>query len=161
MSIYTTKQEGDLIVKHKGLVTSLAYNFVIKNNAYSELDDYIQICYIGLLKAIRNYKGINSLSTMAWKYIRWEMLNHIERTKKHKHVCSFIENVATSEPIYKLNEYLPDLSNDESHILKLRLSGCTFVEIGTVIGYSRYTARNRYMSIVNKIRTANMEYLLV
>lgn len=157
MSIYTTQQEGDLIVKYKGLVTSLAYNFVVKNNSYGELDDYIQVCYIGLLKAIRNYQGINSLSTMAWKYIRWEMLNHISRTKKHKHTYSFIENVTISEPMYKFNEYLPDLSNDESHILKLRLSGYTFMEIGTVIGYSRYTARNRYMSIVNKIKTANMD----
>ena len=156
MGKYTTQQEGDLVKKYKGLVTSLAYNFAVKNNAYSELDDYIQIGYIGLLKAIRKYKGFNNLSTMAWKYIRWEILNHISRANKCN-TCSFVENVATSEPTYNFNEYLPTLSNDESNVLQLRLSGYTFIEIGTVIGYSRYTARNRYISIINKIRTANME----
>lgn len=159
-SFYTTQQEGDLVTQYKGLVTSLAYTFARKNNACNELDDYIQICNMGLLRAIRKYKGINSLSTMAWRYIRWEMLNHITRTKS-KYQCKlnnfYVENVATQEPLYNLDEYLPTLSKDESNILTMRLSGFTFMEIGTVIGFSRYTARKRYMSIINKIKVVNQE----
>ena len=147
-------RESDLVAKHKRLVISLAYNFAKQSRNFNDLDDYTQVGYIGLLKAIRNYKGINSLVTMAWKYINWEILNYIAKNNK-LYKCEFNNNdfIFSDKNPQNFDDYLPSLSQDESNILHLRISGYTFIEIGTVIGYSRYNARNRYMSVLNKIQS--------
>lgn len=150
MSFYTQEQESDLVSQHMGLVTSLAS--ILLTDA-DELEDYIQIGYIGLLKAIRKYEGYNAFSTMAWRYIFWE----IQKSQKKKVVKTYTNFNCDSviDESTPFQHYLPALKQEESHILNLRLSGYTYPEIGQNIGRSRYVARNKLVAVINKIKKAN------
>jgi len=68
--------ESELIHKHYGLVVSQALSF-LRDDRRSNLEDFIQVGLIALLKAIRKYdKTKSKFSTFATLCIKNEFLNY-------------------------------------------------------------------------------------
>jgi RNA polymerase sigma factor (sigma-70 family) len=161
-------REQQLILDNMGLVVSLARSFNPRNN--QELEEYIQSGRIGLWKAIKKYdanKG--ALSTIAWNYIRWEIIRSLPDSKKMrnknlKQVC-FTDisesNFALAEYYdessrQEIQELLPDsLTKQEQALIMLKLDGFTMNEIGNYFGKSRVWAHTIYKKAFEKIKEAN------
>ena len=115
--------EQEMVTQHYGLVVHQALNFVINKQ---DLDDYIQSGLIGLLKAIRNYNPDRSkFSTFATVCIRNEILKHAKKQKRQR------RQIPNTRPLYykdgiRFWEAHPDnLTDEEIHILKLKLENYT------------------------------------
>ena len=73
--------EESLVIENYGLVVSQALKLVVQKQ---DLDDYIQVGLMGLLKAIRNYNPEKSkFSTFATVCIRNEILKFIKKKKRY------------------------------------------------------------------------------
>ncbi len=149
------QQEEQLVQENFGLVVFLAKSFNPKT--HSELEDYIQEGCIGLLKAIRKYDTSYKtvLTTLAWPYVRWEILNYIIKEKKHKGEIGHEGFTHDNENI--LFEILPNhLKPIEKRIIELRIKGHTFKEIGKILnGRTRGWANHLYHLAIKKISKAN------
>ena len=99
--------EQDAIQKHLGFIISVARKF--RYSSYEELDEYIHLGKIGLLKAYRKFdknRG-TQLTTYAWYYIRKEIIQHIKF--KNKGMCSLSPQF--DQPVWpkdNFSHYLPD-----------------------------------------------------
>lgn len=161
-------REQQLILENMGLVVSLARSFNPKNN--QELEEYIQSGRIGLWKAIKKHDpDRGALSTIAWNYIRWEIIRTLPDSKKAKstnlkQVC-FTD---ISEPSFPLAEYydnsvrqriqdlLPSSLTEQEHtLIMLKIDGFTMNEIGKHFGKSRVWAHTVYKKAFEKIKEAN------
>ena len=147
--------EQDLINENMGLVVHLVKSFRPKNQ--DDFNDYVQLGLLGLLKAIRKHNvNKGQLSTLAWKYIRWEIMKYVH--KPHQ-----ITNYRGKESSYTNQEdfqdYMPaTLNKVEEKIIKMRTKGYTFKEIGDALGgYTKGWANKLYKVAINKIRDANGE----
>jgi len=152
MDVNTKQREERLVKENLGLVVHIAKSFNPPN--HTELDEYIQSGRIGLLKAIRSYDElISKLSTYAWKYIGWEILNYIRQNKRPHHDTP--DEIAEKHHD-NLWEFLPDnLDSKELSILQLRCDGHTFNEIGQKYDTTSYWASKVYKSALKKITRAN------
>lgn len=147
------KNENRLVQDHLGLVISIAKSFQPNSN---DLEDYIQVGSIGLLKAIRNFndKLDTSLSSFAWVCISREIINYI-----HRHTNS-VQSINV-EPTYITKRHLlfdiiPDtLTTTEKQVVGLRLMGYTFKEIGQKLGFSSVWSNKLYQITLQKIIKAN------
>ena len=132
--------EQQLILENTGLVVSLAKSFNPKNSL--EFEEYVQSGRIGLWKAIKKHepkKG--ALSTIAWYYIRWEIIRGMSFNSK-------------SQPV-RFGDIQPDtLDAIEKEVLKMRSSGYTMKEIGENFSRSRGWANEKFKSAINKIKEA-------
>lgn len=153
--------EDDAISKNLGLIIKLARSF--KPSNATELEEYIQLGRIGFLKAFRKYDpDRGALSTMAWHYIRWEIIQHLNKQRKHK-VKKDIEEPSdtTDEKITSMDcenlwEFLPSNLNDkEKNIVELKLQGHTYKEIGQKLNYTQHWISKLYKSAIKKIKYAN------
>ena len=161
----TQIDEERLISENMGLVITLARSFKPKNTV--ELDDYIQSGRIGLWKAIRKHdpkKG--ALSTIAWYYIRWEIIRNMPSARKRSgekqmvnftDLCSSLPNLVEGKQCgLSLAEIEPDsLTLKERKVLRLRAAGHTMKDIGIEFGHSRGWANETFKSAIKKIRDAN------
>ena len=81
-SVYTEEQQGQLVSDNMALVVFLAKSLRPPNA--TEFDEYVQLGSIGLWKAIKKHEPKRSkLSTMAWNYIRWEIIRYIDKREKY------------------------------------------------------------------------------
>ena len=152
-----SKQEQleKLFQDNYGLLVSQAISF--RPRTQNELDDYIQIAAIGMMKACQNYdeeKG--KFSTFAIVCIRNGLKNHVRKESRNDLI--FLDNMDKFK-VYiaeSLDEILPsNLSMIESGILKMLLSGHTYKEIGDVYRIPVFKVKNITYNAYRKIRKAN------
>ena len=166
MSIYSREQEEQLVETNMPLVVSLVKSFRPPNS--TEFEEYLQCGSIGLLKAIRKHNPtIAKLSTIAWYYIRWEIIRYMNKAFKiqrlHTEASNYLlnkTNIVQNKPISsELFELLPtNLNQSEQTVILMRHQGYTFQEIGTTLGnYTRGWASKLYKSAIEKIKSANEE----
>jgi len=93
------------------------------------------------------------LPTLAWHYIRWDIIRHIKKQKWYEPIL----NILPSPEVNNLWEYLPsNLSKQELEILTLKQIGYTFKEIQQELGqYSISWISQIYQNILKKIKEAN------
>ncbi len=147
--------EQEMVTQHYGLVVHQALNFVINKQ---DLDDYIQSGLIGLLKAIRNYNPDRSkFSTFATVCIRNEILKYAKKQKRQK------RQIPNTRPLYykedvRFWETHPDnLTDEEIHILKLKMENYTHKEIAEELCCSKNDIKQKMKKLSNKLREANSE----
>lgn len=154
------------MVDNMPLVLSLVTSLRPPNR--TEFDEYVQHGSIGLLKAIRKHDPARAkLSTLAWYYIRWEIIRYINRNKRLQklhddasyHISSISRRKEQKPVESELFEILPNnLSNSEETVIRMRHQGYTFQEIGTALGdYTRGWASKLFNSAIEKIQDANKE----
>ena len=141
----------------------MAKSFNPPNDA--EFDEYKQVGNIGLWKAAQNFRPStgNAFSTMAWYCIRNEIIRYIKKQKKHISIAidnTSLENIDL-EPTNNssnLSEYLPNyLTKEEKTVLKLRVQGYTFLEIGVEMGgLTKNNVGNIFKNASKKVRIANL-----
>jgi|TARA_B100000519_G_C14170244_1_gene403519 RNA polymerase sigma factor (sigma-70 family) len=156
-------REEQLILDNTGLVVSLAKKFCPKNE--NDYDEYVQAGRIGLWKAIRKYDpSRGALSTIAWYYIRWEIIRFIESKKKNRilnfgdlniNIGSFQDEKITKHPLKEI--YPSDLTSKEKAVLEMRSFGYTMKEIGQNFGRSRGWANDKFKSAIVKIKESANE----
>jgi len=153
-------REQQLILENTGLVVSLAKSFKPKNSL--EFEEYVQSGRIGLWKAIKKHepkKG--ALSTIAWYYIRWEIIRGIVFNNKAQPVrfadlgVDIDSFLGSQQPPDNIQDIQPDTLNTiEKEVLKMRSSGYTMREIGESFSRSRGWANEKFKSAINKIKEA-------
>ena len=163
----TDDSVSKLLSDNHGLVVSVAHSLRPPNA--TEFDEYIQLGTIGLWKAIQKHDPSKAkLSTMAWYYIRWEIIRYINKSKKYhtlinsddaQYRCKLVceERTKSLTPSSELIESLPNtLSQSELRVISMRNEGYTFREIGTELGgYTRVWANNIFKSALKKIKDVN------
>jgi RNA polymerase sigma factor (sigma-70 family) len=164
----TREREEQLILDNMGLVVSLARSFKPKDAL--ELDDYIQSGRIGLWKAIQKHNPKRgALSTIAWYYIRWEIIRNMPKSRRLKErdlkFVNFTDFPYSLPKIAEdknyetiLSELEPvNLTVKEKGVLRLRVAGYTMQEIGEQFDHSRGWANETFKSAIKKVRDANQE----
>jgi len=162
------EREEQLILDNMGLVVSLARSFKPKDAL--ELDDYIQSGRIGLWKAIQKHNPKRgALSTIAWYYIRWEIIRNMPKSHRSKgkelKLVNFTDFPYGLPKVIENKDYETILSElepsnltvKEKGVLRLRVAGYTMQEIGERFGHSRGWANETFKSAINKVRDANQE----
>tara|TARA_R110002020_G_scaffold229704_1_gene440504 strand:- start:27959 stop:28471 length:513 start_codon:yes stop_codon:yes gene_type:complete len=161
-------REEQLILENMGLVVSLARSFKPKNTL--ELDDYVQSGRIGLWKAIQKHNPKRgALSTIAWYYIRWEIIRNMPKTHRLKesglNLINFTDLPYSSPMMAEDKKYETvfselepsSLTVKEKKVLRLRICGYTMQEIGSHFGHSRGWANEAFKSAIKKVQDANQE----
>ena len=153
--------EEQLVQNNYGLVVSQALSFLHKN---SNIDDYIQVGLIGLLKAIRKHSSeISKFSTFATVCIRNEILNLKKKeSRKNSGEIVFDSNLLAKSTAAKYYikesffDYVPDcITEEENFILKLKLESCTNGEICDFLGCTKNVLDNKLDALFENIREAN------
>ena len=156
MTVDTRQREEQLVQENLGLVVTLAKFFRPPNS--TEMDEYIQIGTIALWKAIRDHDPKRgALSTLAWHYIKWDIIRYIKQQKKHWHQSLGYPCIEASIPDPEhFWEFLPDtLTQDERRATELRTQGSKFKDIGKELGYSRAWIHILLKNAMRKINEAN------
>ena len=146
--------ESDLIEEYAPLVISQALLF--RSTNITSLDDYIQVGFIGLLKAIRHYNPNKNtkLSTFSTICIKRAIYKEYKKFSNEKNLNIDIPgkqdvNFWEFEP--------PNLTDIEKKVLGLRLQGYTYQEIGEKLNFTKSWASELLSSAFKKIRGANCE----
>jgi RNA polymerase sigma factor (sigma-70 family) len=149
------ERETKLIEENMGLVISIAKQF--KPSCRAEMDEYVQAGSLGLLKAIRKLDlSKASLSTWAYKHIRWEIIRHIDSFPKNIKTVPLNESVGYSTTVDVLAECIPDyLTEEEQEVLMLRRAGYVMKDICDIVGKNAYIVGKLFKTAVDKIRLAN------
>jgi RNA polymerase sigma factor (sigma-70 family) len=151
------------VQKHFGLVVSQAQKYY-KYDQCMELEDYIQIGSIGLLKAIRNYSEDRKakFSVFAFYCIRNEILRQLGKENKHKKTYSvddfYLANSLEdkdAQAVDKIAEAMPSLTNTETVLITMRAEGYTRSEICSTLGLTKNEFKTHFLEIIRKIRNAN------
>lgn len=145
-----------LIRENTGLIIHIAKIFRPRNPL--ELDEFVQLGRIGLLKAIRRYNSDKgSLSNYAWHCISGEIKRHLSKERKYEANKRIGESEGALEPNTSLWEYLPEsLTETEKEVIQRRLENNTFGQIGELLGgYKKGWANKVYHGAIKKIRAAN------
>ena len=148
-----TQLESELIEEYAPLVVSQALGF--KPTSVTSLDDYIQIGYIGLLKAIRNYNPSKNtkLSTFSVICIKRAIYKEFKKFQNDKNINIDIPD----KEEHSLWEFEPsNLTNIEKKVLSLRLQSYTYQEIGNQLNFTKSWASEVLSSAFRKIREANL-----
>jgi RNA polymerase sigma factor (sigma-70 family) len=167
MSEAERAREQQLILDNMGLVVSLARSFSPRNQ--QELEEYIQSGRIGLWRAVKNYNSSKgALSTLAWNYIRWEIIRNLPNSKRNKNkikLTMFSDIVEDDYPIGESREHLilknveemmpASLTKEERTLITMRGQGYTMAEVGSYFGKSRAWAHTVFKKASTKIREAN------
>lgn len=152
----SVQNEQDLIESNTGLVISIAKHFKPRNP--TELDEYVQLGRIGLLKAIRKYDPEKSkLSTYAWYYIHGEISKHITSESRRVHTVELTDHAQDYDTENILECFPNTLTEIESEIINMRLKNHSFAEIGKFFGRTRFWANKNYNEALNKIRNVYEE----
>ena len=146
--------ENELIQQYTGLVRSVVNYF---NPKPQDVDDYMQIGFIALIKAFRKHKkSLGKLSTIALPRIKWDIMRYINKNVSHLSL-SIPANQVYEECVCDLKLYIPQtLTETEKLVLRLKLNNYTLVEIDKICGKDYRWSSKIYQRIKNKIRTANV-----
>jgi len=149
-----------------GLVVSIVKSLRPPNA--TEYEEYIQLGRIGLWKAIRKHDPkLAKLSTIAWDYIRWEIIRYINKSVKYNTLMNnpdaqyrlqCVHSERTQELFTdSVAEAIPSsLSKSECIVVDMRHQGYTFEEIGKELGgYTRGWANKLFKLAIKKIQDAN------
>lgn len=148
------KELDKLVDQNYGLLVDLAIRFHPRSK--HDLEDYIQIGSIGMIKGIRTFdpkKG--KMNTYLGACIKNEILNYLRSQKRNKVISdSGYRSVYFDED--KLWEILPDnISQQDKEIIYLKLNGNTRKEIAKKIGKTENQVRYIIQKFLMKIRKAN------
>ena len=151
--ITNADSEEKMVIDNYGLVVSQAVKFIAQKQ---DLDDYIQIGLIGLLKAIRNYNPEKSkFSTFATVCIRNEILKFIKKQNRQNRRLNLREKKSQEVLLW---EYQPDnLTKDEIDILDMKLKNHTYKEISEIMCCNKNEIKQKIKKILKKIREANKD----
>ena len=142
--------ETQLVNKHYGLVVSQAVRLSSQRN---DLEDYMQVGFIGLLKAIRNYDPDKSqFSTFATVCIRNEIFRYMRKNKKKSVNSSFKKDnwYTTKEEMW---EFIPDcLSEKEKMVLKTKSENYTHKEIAEKLSCPKGQIKHIVRKIIETTR---------
>ena len=145
--------ESELIEEYAPLVISQALHFRPTN--VTSLDDYIQIGYIGLLKAIRHYNPDRNtkMSTFSVICIKRAIYKEFKKFQNDKNM-----NIDISDKQgHNMWEFEPNsLTEIEKKVLGLRLQSYTYQEIGSRLNFTKSWASEVLSSAFKKIREANL-----
>tara|TARA_R110000751_G_scaffold266192_1_gene365246 strand:+ start:210 stop:713 length:504 start_codon:yes stop_codon:yes gene_type:complete len=153
--------EEQLVQSNYGLVVSQALSLLHKK---SNIDDYIQVGLIGLLKAIRKHSSkLSKFSTFATVCIRNEILGLKKKeSNKNSGEIVFDSNLLAKSTAAKYYikesffDYVPDcITEEEIFILKLKLESCTNREICDFLGCTKDILDKKLDSLFENIRKAN------
>lgn len=151
-----SKEELEKLVdRHYGLLVHLAIKFHPLSK--HDLEDYIQIGSIGMIKGIRTFDANRgTMKTYLGTCIKNEILNYLRLQKSVNKLV--LNNEYRS--IYIDNNYiwelLPDnISTQDKKIICLKLGGSTRKEIATQIGKTENQVRYIIQKFLTKIREAN------
>ena len=156
--------ENELIHKHYGLVVSQALSFLEDDNK-SNLEDFIQVGLMALLKAIRKYDETKSkFSTFATLCIKNAFLNHRRKDPRRKtpkiiYDTNLLKSVDREQRLFdrdKIMELIPDyLTSNEKFILQLKLENHTNKEIAEELHCSKRVIDLKLRNIIQTLRSAN------
>ena len=149
-----SEQENQRIKDNYGLVVSQALSFSRSYN--QDLEDYIQVGLIGLLKAIRKHNPeLSKLSTYATVCIRNEIVKYINKSKKKQFNAS-LENQVDNSYQDSFWEYEPDsLSDQERTLLRMKRDNYSYKEIAEELEYSKSYTKELAKRVFNKVNEAN------
>lgn len=140
----------DLIEPHIALVRFIALKFKPRRD---ELEDYLQVGYIGLLKSAQTFRGgINiKFSTYAYKSIFWEISKYKKKNRKMDELKSdLIDHKYTA----KLDT--SSLTPEELEVMKLRIDGyIPMRNIAITLNKSSSTVYRLYQSAIKKLNDSN------
>ena len=156
--------EGELIHEHYGLVVSQALYF-LSDDHKSNLEDFIQVGLIALLKAIRKYdKTKSKFSTFATLCIKNEFLNYRRKVSGRKgpkiiYDTNLLKSVDGEQGFFdkdRIMEFIPDyLTSNEKFILHMKLENHTNKEIAEELHCSKRIIDSRLKNIIQTLRSAN------
>lgn len=153
-----SKSLEELVDDNYGLLVSQALLF---NPRQQDLDDYIQVAAIGLIKAIKKFDPSRTVdgkkvkfSTYATVCIRNEIKNYLRDEGKHKLINMLPETDIPQEiNMEVLEEYLPkNLTKLERKAITLRVMNYSYEEIALQTNQSRNTIRTCLHNAYRKIR---------
>tara|TARA_R110002051_G_scaffold299267_1_gene366390 strand:- start:504 stop:995 length:492 start_codon:yes stop_codon:yes gene_type:complete len=146
----TEELETQLVNKHYGLVVSQAIRLSSQKN---DLEDYMQVGFIGLLKAIRNYDPDKSqFSTFATVCVRNEIFRYMRKNKKKPiNLPSKKDDWYTTKE--ELWELLPDcLTEKEKLVLKMKAENYTHQEIAEELSCQKGQIKHIVRKIIETTR---------
>lgn len=145
-----------LFKKHYGLLISQAISF--NPSSGEELDDYIQVAAIGMMKAIKNYDEEKSkFSTYAIVCIRNAIKNYL-RTKNKSNSEVLLDFDVKLPEKEDIEEYIPsNLGPVEGWVIDLKLQGYTIREMCEIVNLPIHRVRKKLHNAYEKIRKANEE----
>ncbi len=86
---FDLEEEEKLIDQYLALIVRVSKSFNPPND--TELEEYIQIGKIALLKAIRTHDPNRSkFITLAWNYIKWDIIRYLSNKKKQEDITKQI-----------------------------------------------------------------------
>ena len=169
-----TTDEEKLLLDNLGLVGSIASKYYIKFGGAFEYDDLKSVGTLGLIKAIQNYNEDlgYAFSTYAYRVIQTKIIRYFLANKKHSTNISlstpvfedvelletipseydFFEEFSKSVELEKLNEAVNSLNDTYQKIVKYRVSGLTFVEIGKLLNINTSQVNSMYNKALNILR---------
>ncbi|MHA2358543.1 MAG: sigma-70 family RNA polymerase sigma factor [Candidatus Heimdallarchaeaceae archaeon] len=149
-----TLSKDEIVTQNYGLLVSTAQRFYPSTK--DELEEYIQVGSIGMLKAIDTYDSSKSkFTTYACSCIFNEIYNYLRKLKKHQNNVHDIVDFEERQQI-DIEDYFPeDLTEKERFILKLRLHDYTRKEISDILGESENSTKYLIRKTLQKIRKAN------
>lgn len=147
-----------LIKENMPLILRLAQSFCPRTA--DDLEEMIQIGRIAVWNAAEKFDSSRAkkLSTLMWRYIRWDIIRYLEKEKRqYMQTSDFVCCPPDDKKHQGMWEILPsNLTEEEAEVIRLRaLHNCTFKEIGKQMGYGRNWANRKYQSALRKIGVAN------
>lgn len=148
------KNEDEIVEKHARLVYSIARRMYDTRYGF-ELDDLIQIGFIGLIRAYRAFdSNIAQFSTLATICIRRDMGRFISQNTREKFIYA---NEFTDRESYPITELFPDFSEFEKNIIEDKLSNKNMVDIAKERNITVEKVKKTLIKIYKKINRANDE----
>jgi len=117
-----------------------------------ELEDYIQVGFVGLIKAVRKFDpSQGDFENYAKVCIKNELMTSFKRRSKKSFYYNFSEK--KSEEVW---EILPDsLTSTEKVVLRMKCENYTNREIADFLNLTKKYVKKVYVDCINKIKHAN------
>lgn len=152
---HSKQQLERLFEDHYGLIVSQAISFCPRSQ--NELDDYIQVAAVGMIKAFENFDPARAkFSTYAIVCIRNHLKNHIRTERKNKILyLPDLDNKAVymSETLFNV---LPDsLSTREKKLIQMKMMGYSYREMAEELSMPIFRVKSLTYNTYRKIRKAN------
>ena len=152
---FSEDPETQLVNEHYGLVVSQAIRL---SSQQSDLEDYMQVGFIGLLKAIRNYNPEKSqFSTFATVCIRNEIFRYMRKNKKKPINLTIKKDnwYTTKEQLWEL---VPDcLTEKEKLVRQMKSENYTHKEIAEKLSCPKGQIKHIVRKIIDITRKCYRE----
>lgn len=169
---------NQMIIENMGIAHRIANDYIKKGNAF-EYEDLRQICYLGLVKAVKTYEEGHhtAFSTYAYKVIQNEIYINLRKWQKKGNDVSIYTKTSEKdgEETYLIDVFTSDtdieeeiidkdykqllrkaintkLKGLERDVLNLKIAGKKETEIAKRLGISQSYANRLSKSGVSKIK---------